>query len=431
MKILVIGSGGREHALAWKFKQSPHVNKIFCLPGNAGMAELGECLDIAPDDFLAIADFAKKKRVDWTIVGPEKPLVSGIVDVFEKQGLNIFGPNKKAAIIEGSKVFSKRFMQKYGIPTASFKIFDRADSAEEYLDELSPSENKPVVVKADGLAAGKGVIIVKSREEGKKAIEKIMVKKIFGAAGKTVLIEEFLEGEEATVLVLSDGENILPLVSSRDHKKIYDGEKGPNTGGMGAYAPDPVITEELFKDIEEKILRPTIDGLAKEGSPYRGVLYVGLIITAEGPKVLEYNVRFGDPETQAVLPLLESDLADLLPACRQGGGLKDKKLKWQKGAAICVILASKGYPGEYEKGKVIEGLEQLTGQKQVMVFQAGTKLESGPNSKLVTEGGRVLGITAWDSNIEAAIKKVYRAVDCVRFEGMQFRQDIGQKAIKI
>ena len=429
MDILIIGSGGREHALAWKLKQSPQVDKIFCLPGNAGMTEIAECVDIAPDDFFAITGFVKKNKINWTIVGPEKPLVSGIVDFFEKQGLNIFGPNKKAAIIEGSKVFSKRFMEKYHIPTASFKVFDRADSARQYLDELSPSENKPVVIKADGLAAGKGVIIVKSGEEGKEAVEKIMGEKIFGDSGNTILIEEFLRGEEATVLILSDGENILPLISSQDHKKIYDGEKGPNTGGMGAYAPAPVITEEVFREIEKKILRPTIDGLAKENSPYRGVLYVGLVITAEGPKVLEYNVRFGDPETQAVLPLLESDLADLLPACRKNGGLKNKKLKWQKGAAICVILASKGYPGEYEKGKVIEGLAKLAKQKQVVAFQAGTKLENGQNSKLVTWGGRVLGITAWDSNIEAAIKKVYQAVDCVRFEGIQFRQDIGQKAL--
>jgi len=425
LNILVIGSGGREHALVWKLKQSSLVEKIFCIPGNAGISEIAECVNISVDNLSALADFAQKEKIDWTMVGPEKPLVGGIVNTFEKKGLNIFGPEKEAAIIEGSKIFAKNFMKKYHIPTASFRIFEEVDSAKRYLEEISPSLENPVVIKADGLAAGKGVIIVKSPEEAKDAVDKIMVKRIFGDSGDKIIIEEFLKGEEATVLIFTDGENILPLVSSQDHKKIYDGEKGPNTGGMGAYAPAPVITDKVFKKIKEEILVPTVRGLKEEGHPYRGVLYVGLIITGEGPKVLEYNVRFGDPETQAVLPLLETDLMGILPACRKDG-LKNKKLKWRPEAAICVVMASSGYPGAYEKGKIIKGLDRLKGIPQVMTFHAGTKSD---NSQIITSGGRVLGVTAWDSDIESAIKRVYQAIQFVNFEGMQYRRDIGQKAL--
>lgn len=426
MKILIIGSGGREHALVWKIKQSPKVDKIFCAPGNAGISELAECANIPGDDFPALADFARKEKIDWTIVGPEKPLVEGIVDYFSERGLNIFGPDKKAAIIEGSKAFSKEFMQKYNIPTASFKIFEEASAAKEYLEKLLPSADKPIVVKADGLAAGKGVLIIKNFRQGEEAIDKIITEKIFGEAGNKVIIEEFLKGEEATVLIFTDGENILPLRPSQDHKKIYDGEKGPNTGGMGAYAPAPVINEKVFKEIEEKILFPTIRGLREEGRTYKGLLYVGLIITPKGPKVLEYNVRFGDPETQAVLPLLDSDLMEILPLC-SGSGLKNKRLKWRKGAAVCVVLSSKGYPDRYEKGKIIEGLEELKKLPQVTAFQAGTKLKG---DEIVTSGGRVLGITAWDEDIESAIKRAYRAIEAVHFEGVYFRRDIGQTALE-
>ncbi len=426
MNILLIGGGGREHALAWKIKQSPLVNKIFCIPGNAGIAGIAECIDLPVKDFSALAEFAHKNKIDWTLIGPEQPLVDGIVDMFQEKGFNIFGPRKKAAVIEGSKIFAKKFMEKHKIPTSPFKIFEDAASAKDYINSNPPSMEKPSVIKADGLAAGKGVIIAKTPDEAIGAVEDLMLKKIFGEAGSKIIIEEFLKGEEATVLIFTDGENFLPLISSQDHKKIYEGEKGPNTGGMGAYAPAPVVTKEIFVKIKDKIIIPTLKGLAREGRPYQGVLYIGLIIADNEPSVLEYNVRFGDPETQAVLPLLETDLMDIIPLCR-GGGLKNKNLKWKQGAAVCVVLSAKGYPGEYEKDKVITGLDKLKQVTGISVFHAGTKFKKN-SPEIVTSGGRVLGVTAIDEDIETAINKVYGAVNLIHFEGMHFRSDIGQKA---
>jgi phosphoribosylamine---glycine ligase len=422
MKILVVGKGGREHALAWKLSQSRGVEKIYCAPGNAGIAQLTEIVPIPIDNLSALADFAADKKIDLTVVGPELPLTLGIVDVFEAKGLRIFGPDKAAAEIEGSKAFAKDFMQRYHIPTASFRIFSNPADALDFVSSAS----YPLVIKADGLAAGKGTVIVSSPGEAKTSVENIMVEKVFGEAGERLVIEEFLEGEEVTVMALTDGERVIPMVSAQDHKRIFDGNKGPNTGGMGAYAPTHVISDKMMKRISEEILEPTVQGLADMGRLYKGVLYTGVIVTDRGPKVLEYNCRFGDPETQAVLPLLETDLVEIFLDIADGY-LNIDEIKWKDQSCVCVVLASRGYPESHENGVVIEGLDKVK-SKDCFVFHAGT-IRNG--DKIMTNGGRVLGVTAADHTLKGAIGRVYDAIQLINFDGMQYRHDIGMRAVKI
>ncbi len=422
MNILIIGSGGREHALAWKLKQSPKVKKIYCAPGNGGIQGVAECVDIRAEDIDSLCDFANKKEINLTVVGPEVPLVLGIVDEFEKKGLRVFGPTKMAAQLEGSKVFAKEFMQRHNIPTANFKSFDNLEPAKEFL------QNKvfPVVIKADGLAAGKGVMICQVKEEAEKALEEIMLAKIFQDAGNRVIIEDCLIGEEASILAISDGRQFAILDSSQDHKRIFDDDLGPNTGGMGAYSPAPVITKDKLANIALNIIGPTIHGMQEEGMPFKGVLYAGVMMTAEGPKVLEFNVRFGDPETQAILPRLKTDLIDIfLASC--DGSLNSFRLEWDKRVCVCVVMSSRGYPGSYEKEKVIEGLESVNQDSDTVVFHAGTKKQ---DQKIVTSGGRVLGVTSLGENIEQAMQSAYNAVEKIQFDGCFFRRDIGAKALK-
>ena len=421
MKVLVIGSGGREHALVWKLAQSPQRPQLFAAPGNAGIAELARCVPIAADDLKGLRDFALEEGIDLTVVGPEVPLALGIVDLFRGSGLRIFGPTKAAAQIEASKVFAKEFMREVGIPTGGFEVFDDYGQALAYLQ----GRDGPIVVKADGLAAGKGSIVCDNRREAEAALELIMVERKFGASGDRVLIEERLYGEEASCLAFSDGEHIALFPPTQDHKPVFDGDKGPNTGGMGCYAPAPVVTPELREEIRHTILEPAIQGLAERGCLYQGVLYAGVIITEEGPKVLEFNCRFGDPETQPQVPLLESDLLSILEACIDGQ-LEEGEVRWRRGAAVCVVLASGGYPGEYEKGKPITGLDRIT-DPQTTVFHAGTARRDG---EIVTNGGRVLGVTSWDNTIERAIERVYRQVRLIEFEKMHYRTDIGAKALR-
>ncbi len=422
MRILVIGKGGREHALAWKLSQSKKAEKIFVAPGNGGIAELAEIVPIAVDDLTGLADFAEKNRIDLTVVGPELPLTLGIVDIFEERGLKIFGPNKEAAEIEGSKAFAKNFMDKYHIPTARFKVFSSHLEAMDF----TTSASYPLVIKADGLAAGKGAVIVNDPDEAKSQIEEIMVKMVFGEAGSRVLIEEFLTGEEVTVMALTDGERVIPMVSSQDHKRIGDGDTGLNTGGMGAYAPTSIVNEKMLRQITDEILEPTVRGLAEQGRKYTGVLYTGLMITDRGPKVLEYNCRFGDPETQAVLPLLESDLAQIFSDIADGY-LNIDEIKWKDAHAACVVLASKGYPAASEKGMSIKGLDKLNSNNCV-VFHAGTA-RSG--NQYITDGGRVLGVTAVDKTLSGALARAYDAINGIHFGGMQYRRDIGWRAGKV
>jgi phosphoribosylamine--glycine ligase len=423
MKILVVGSGGREHALVWKLHKSPLVKKMYAAPGNAGISKLAECVEIEGEDLIGLANFAEKNSVDLTVVGPELPLTLGIVDEFQKRSLRIFGPAKLAAMIEGSKVFAKEFMQKYHIPTASFRIFERPDEAIDFVK----SSDMPLVIKANGLAAGKGAVIINNVNSGVSTIQKMMVEKIFKDAGNKVVIEDFLEGEEVTILAFTDGKTILPMPSSQDHKKIYDGDKGPNTGGMGAYAPTTMVDDRMMKRIYEQILEPTIVGLEQEGRIFRGILYAGLMLTERGPKVMEFNCRFGDPETQVILPLLKNDLAEIFMSIAEGE-LSLEEVEWTNDFAVCVILASAGYPDKYEKGKEIFGLDKIEQDEDVLIFHAGTKKEG---AKLVTNGGRVLGVTAVDKNAEDAIHKAYASVEKVRFEGAQFRRDIGHRARQV
>ncbi len=420
MKILVIGSGGREAALCWKIKQSNKCSRLFCAPGNAGISEVAELVPFTKISDLL--DFAKIKQIDLTVVGPEASLVEGIVDTFEKDGFRIFGPSKNAAQIEGSKAFSKKLMKKYNIPTAAFEEFTDSKKALSYLG----TQKYPVVVKADGLAAGKGVIIATNKEEAAAAIVKILDGKQFADAGNKIIIEEYMEGEEASILCFTDGKTIIPMPSSQDHKRIYDNDEGPNTGGMGAYSPAPVITSGLLKKIELEILQPTIKAMEKEGCLFKGVLYAGLMMTKDGPKVLEYNARFGDPETQAVLPRLKTDLVEIIEAVVDSR-LDKIKIEWDDRAAVCIVLASKGYPGDYTKGLVINGLSEAAKIKDVMVFHAGT---SFAGCDTVTSGGRVLGVTALGDTIKEAIKLSYEAVKKISFDGMQFRKDIGKKALE-
>ncbi|OGX45344.1 MAG: phosphoribosylamine--glycine ligase [Omnitrophica WOR_2 bacterium RIFCSPLOWO2_12_FULL_51_8] len=423
MRILVVGSGGREHALAWKIAQSKLADKIFCAPGNGGIAQQAECLGIEAGDIPRLLEFARKEKIDLTVVGPEGPLAAGIVDEFQKAGLRIFGPRKKAAQLEASKVFAKELMAKYKVPTADFKIFEDAGEAKKYL----ALKGAPCVVKADGLAAGKGVAVAKTAAEAEQAVSLMMEEKAFGAAGNKVIIEECLEGQEASILVITDSREVIALASAQDHKRIFDNDFGPNTGGMGAYSPAPVVTAELFKEILQKIVYRTIDGLANEGIEYRGVLYAGVMLTKDGPKTLEFNVRFGDPETQAILPRLNSDLLEIMLAASAGKLSRLRALEWDTRACACVVLASAGYPGEYEKGKEISGLEEAAQMKDTVVFHAGTK-KSG--EKFLTNGGRVLGITGLGATIKDAVTHTYKAVEKINFEGMHYRQDIGMRAIK-
>lgn len=423
MKILVIGSGGREHAIVWKISQSSKITKIFCAPGNPGIAEIAECVNIKADDINALKEFALKNNIDLTVVGPEQPLTMGIVDVFEKAGLKIFGPSKNAAEIEGSKAFSKELMQKYNIPTAAYKTFDNADDAKNYAEKHHP----PVVVKADGLAAGKGVFICPTMDEAFLAIDIIMNQKAFGNAGNKVVIEEFLAGEEASFLAFTDGETILPLASAQDHKAVYDNDEGPNTGGMGAYSPAPIITPSMQKRVINEVMMPVVQGMKSEGRIFKGILYAGLMLTKNGPKVLEFNARFGDPETQPILMRLKTDILDVFMAVVENR-LKEIKLEWDKRSAVCVVMASEGYPGDYEKGKAITGLDDVKNVKDVFVFHAGTALKDG--KLVVTNGGRVFGVTALGTGIKRAIKNAYTAVEKIEWDGVHYRTDIGAKAIK-
>lgn len=420
MRILVIGSGGREHAIVWKLSQSKNAEKIFCAPGNGGIKNIAELVDIKADDIPGLLSFAKNNKIDLTIVGPEAPLVKGIVDIFNENGLKAFGPSRDLAMLEGSKVFSKNTMKRFGIATPDFKVFDNPDAAKKYLKE----KGVPIVIKADGLAAGKGVILPKTIEEGEAAIDSIMVKKIFGDSGNKIILEDCLEGEEASLLVFTDGKTIAPLESAQDHKRIFDNDKGPNTGGMGAYSPAPVISKSILDSVIKNVFRLLIDGLAKDGKIYKGVLYAGLMMTKKGPMVLEFNVRFGDPETQAILPRLKSGLADIMMACVEGR-LDKVDIVWDKSMCVSVVAASKGYPGEYEKNKEISGLEEAGKIKDVIVFHAGTKYENG---KIFTSGGRVLGVTGLGKDIKSAKLNAYKAMEKIKFDGMQYRKDISDKS---
>ncbi|MCM8780555.1 MAG: phosphoribosylamine--glycine ligase [Candidatus Omnitrophica bacterium] len=429
MRILVVGSGGREHALVWKLSQSKLVDKIFCAPGNAGISQEAECIEIRPEDISRLKDFARKEKVDLTVVGPEAPLAQGIVDEFNNYKLRIFGPSRSASFLEASKVFAKELMAKYNVPTADFKVFDEPDGAKRYIKKIGT----PCVVKADGLAQGKGVVVARTPDEAYQAVKSIMEEQIFGEAGRRLIIEECLEGQEASIIAITDGRTVIPLASSQDHKRVFDYDRGPNTGGMGAYSPAPIVTEGVFGEVLEKIIYRIIDGLAKEGIEYIGALYAGIMLTSEGPKVLEFNVRFGDPETQAILPRLKSDLAEVLFATTESRLWRYKNLDWDGRACVCVVVASGGYPGKYEKGKEIIGLEEVAKMKDIIIFHAGTKrlLPTTQQStvRYLTDGGRVLGVAGLGEDIRSAIDRTYQAVEKIRFEGMHYRRDIGRKAI--
>jgi phosphoribosylamine--glycine ligase len=421
MKILVVGGGGREHALVWKIAQSPLVDKIFCAPGNPGIAGLAECVQISAEDIDALLAFAQAESIALTVVGPEVPLTMGIVDRFQAAGLEIFGPNQAAAQIEGSKGFSKDLMAKYNIPTAAYRSFTDRDAAVDYIRE----QGAPIVVKADGLAAGKGVIVAMTEEQALAAIDDIMLDKVFGSAGASVVIEEFMEGEEASFFAFTDGQNILPLASSQDHKRIFDNDEGPNTGGMGAYSPAPVVTTELHDEIVETVVKPTIAGMASDGCPYSGILYVGLMIKDGKPRVVEFNARFGDPEAQPLLMRMKSDIVPVLQACARGN-LQQDAIEWHDKAAVCVVMASGGYPASYEKGFEILGLDEAARLDDVVVFHAGTSSQDG---KVVNTGGRVLGVTGLGTTVAEAIDCAYSAVGKICWQGVQFRKDIGKKAL--
>ncbi len=422
IKVLVIGSGGREHALAWKLCQSPVVDEIFIAPGNAGTANIGQNINIAAGDTEALMYFALDNNIGLTVVGPEVPLTLGIVDLFEENSLKIFGPSRLAARLEGSKLFSKELMERTGVPTAAYEKFTDAEAAKKYLKELGPRS----VIKADGLAAGKGAIVCQSEQEAIDAIDLIMNERAFGDAGDTIIIEEFLEGEEASFIAITDGKTILPLATSQDHKAIYEGDTGPNTGGMGAYSPAPIVTPEMEELVMQTIMTPIVEAMAKDGTPYKGILYAGLMITTGGIKVLEYNCRLGDPETQPILMRMENDLAELLLAATEER-LSEITLSWSDKTALCVVMTAEGYPGSYRKGEVIEGLSDAADITDAVVFHAGTALEG---NLVTTNGGRILGITGLGSDIEEAIKTAYTAVEQIRWDGAYYRRDIGAKAIK-
>jgi phosphoribosylamine--glycine ligase len=422
MRVLVIGSGGREHALVWKISQSSKVTKLFCAPGSAAIGELADCISIKPEQIEKLGDFAEEEKIDLTVVGPELPLTLGIADLFESRDLKIFGPNKAAARLEGSKAFAKEILQQNNIPTATFGLFTDPAAAKQHIERYPP----PYVIKADGLAAGKGVLISQTIDDALDVIDQILVQKIFGVAGEKVVIEEFLEGEEVSFMALADGRHILPLVSSQDHKRIFDNDRGPNTGGMGAYSPAPVVTPALQQRIFDEILNPLLAGLKKQGITYRGVIYAGLMITKSGPKVLEFNARFGDPECQPIMLRLKSDLIPLLEATINGK-LDQALPEWYEDPAVCVVLSARGYPGPYDKGEEIRGLDKLGNWDKGFVFHAGTAKENG---RWVTSGGRVLGVTARGRDIEDAVKNAYSAVSQISWDGMHYRKDIALRALK-
>jgi len=423
MKILVVGGGGREHALAWKIAQSPLVKKLYCAPGNPGIARQAECVPLRADDLVGIVQFVREKGVDLTVVGPEDPLSMGIADELAPKGFKVFGPTRGAVELESSKVFSKRIMQKHGIPTAAFHVFQDAHDAHDYVAKVAA----PLVVKADGLAKGKGVIVCGSADEAHEAIRDIMERRVFGKAGDQVVIEECLRGQEASILAISDGRTIVLLEPAQDHKRIGDGDVGPNTGGMGAYSPVPVITPALRDEVERRVFIPTIHGMRREGRRYQGILYAGIMLTGAGPQVLEFNVRWGDPEAQPILMRMKSDLVPALMAAA-GGTLKESpQIEWDPRPAVCVVMASGGYPGDYEKGKPISGLDEAGKLRDVMVFHAGTAVSEG---QVVTSGGRVLGVTALGKTIAEARERAYDAIARIHFDGAQFRRDIGHRAIK-
>lgn len=423
MNILLIGSGGRENALAWKLAESSHLEKLYIAAGNPGTAKFGENLGFDETNSEALLEFALKEKIDITVVGPEAPLAAGIVDLFEANGLKVFGPKQKAAQLESSKAFSKKLMQKYNIPTAAHKSFTKADRALEYIRE----KKAPIVVKASGLAAGKGVIVAQTEAEAVAAVETIMKAEKFGEAGEKVVIEEFLEGEEATILAFCDGKTIVPMIASQDHKAAYDGDQGPNTGGMGAYAPAPVVTAEIMDTFKKEIMKPTLAALQSEALDFKGIIYFGLMIKDQQPKVLEYNVRFGDPEAQVILPLLETDLIEIIEAVLKTE-LDQIEIKWKDKKALSVVMASGGYPVKYAKGKEIKGIQLAEEESEIIVFQAGTKLEA---DRLLTNGGRVLAVTALGDSFKEVITKAYNGVKKIDFENSQFRNDIGYKALNL
>lgn len=422
MKVLVIGAGGREHSLVWKIRQSPRVDELYCAPGNAGIAEIARCVPIASEDIDALLAFARDEGIGLTVVGPEQPLIAGIVDVFQEHGLRIFGPTRQAAMIEGSKAFAKELMKQHGIPTAFFSTFTDPEEAKRYITEVGA----PIVVKADGLCAGKGVIVCQTLKEALDAVDLIMVNESFGDAGAQIVVEEYLQGEEASFIAFTDGTHVLPLASSQDHKPVFDGDKGPNTGGMGAYSPAPVVTEALCREVMEEVMKPAVAAMAEAGRPYRGALYAGLMIDETGKvKVLEFNARLGDPEAQPLMVRLKSDIVPVLEAVVDGD-ISGISLDWDPRPAVCVVMASKGYPRSYRSGMEIQGLELARAMPDTVVFHAGTRRENG---RLVTAGGRVLGVTCLGETIRDAIDKAYRAVESIAWDGVHYRKDIGRRAL--
>jgi len=418
MKVLIVGSGGREHAIAKTVSKSNYVRKIYCAPGNAGISEIAQCLPIEGNNFDRLADLAINEGIDLTIIGPDDPLVNGIVDVFEERGLFVFGPRENAAILEGSKLFSKNLMKKYGIPTAEYEVFTNPYEAQAYMESC----NFPIVLKADGLCLGKGVLICENKEEALDGIKTIMLDKKFGSAGETLVVEEFLEGREVSVLAFCDGETVKTMTSAQDHKRIYDGDKGLNTGGMGTFSPSPFYTKEIDEYCQKNIYQPTLDAMKAEERPFTGIIFFGLILTNDGPKVIEYNARFGDPEAQVVLPRMKNDIIDVIQACLSGA-LSSVELEFEDNAAVCVVLASGGYPSEYQTGYNISGLAKFEDEEDYFVFHAGTKEKQG---SVVTNGGRVLGITALGKDIEEAHRKAYEATEWVDFKDKYMRTDIGK-----
>ena len=418
MKVLIVGSGGREHAIAWKAAKSSRVDKIYCAPGNAGISEIAECVNIGAMEFEKLAAFAKEQSIDLTVIGMDDLLVGGIVDVFEQEGLRVFGPKKNAAILEGSKAFSKDLMKKYGIPTAGYETFDSPEAAMQYLE----TSKYPIVLKADGLALGKGVLICNTKEEAMAGVKTLMLDKQFGAAGNTIVVEEFMTGREVSVLSFVDGKTIKIMTSAQDHKRAKDGDQGLNTGGMGTFSPSPFYTKEIDEFCKKNIYQATVDAMRAEGREFKGIIFFGLMLTEEGPKVLEYNARFGDPETQVVLPRMKNDIIDVFEACIDGT-LDKTDLDFEDNAAVCVVLASEGYPEKYEKGYEIHGLDNLKDKDSYFVFHAGTKTENG---KIVTNGGRVLGVTATGTDLKTARANAYEAATWIEFENKYMRSDIGK-----
>jgi phosphoribosylamine--glycine ligase len=424
MKILVIGSGGREHAIIWKLSQSRDVTSLYCAPGNGGIFDIAHCVDIDTNNIQGLLEFAKKERIDITIVGPEGPLATGIVDAFEKEHMKIFGPSKQGALIETSKIFAKNLMDKYEIPTAPFKTFNLYNEALNYVKKLNP----PFVIKADGLCAGKGAYVIQKKEDAENVIKDLLVNFVHGDAGKNIIIENYLSGVEASYIAFTDGKTMLPLLPSQDHKPLLDNDQGPNTGGMGAYTPIPFITERIEQEIKKNIMLKTIKALKQEGIIYKGALYGGLMIVNNSSYVLEFNARLGDPETQPIFFKMESDLLPILRASIEGTLHEITSIQWKPGVSLCVVIASKGYPEKPEKGKIIKGLDALKEQKDVMVFHGGTKKVG---NDYYTSGGRVLGVTVMGSTYKDAIKKAYDAISCIEFDGMHYRKDIGKKALNI